>query len=106
MKTLQNLVCQKIQKNLFNIPIIQNFILFAFLKNTFGSTDPYDEALKFTNDVQSLVVNLKSLYQNINKGSIKNKVTRLMRNLDVENAELAILLSIPTSAEISDEESI
>lgn len=82
----------------------------AFLDNTFGSKNPYLEALKFTSDVKSLLSDMYTIYPTLEERSLKNRFTRLTKKLKeqlkAEAIETGSLLSITSqdSAEPSDDE--
>lgn len=64
--------------NNFILPI-DNFI--AFLENTFGGSDPYTEALRFTSDIKTLLENIYTLYPFLQERAIKNRFTRLHKKI-------------------------
>lgn len=62
----------------FILPV-DNFI--AFLENTYDNCNPYQEALKFTNDVKTLLANMYTIYPFLKERSIKNRFTRLTKKI-------------------------
>ncbi|CAH1109855.1 unnamed protein product [Psylliodes chrysocephalus] len=90
----------------FILPI-DNFI--AFLENTFRSSNPYDEAIKFTKDIKILLSNIYSIYPLLEERSTKNKFTRLYKKLkkqlEAETVESGSNSATPMSTtDLSDEE--
>ncbi|KAL3287064.1 hypothetical protein HHI36_001553 [Cryptolaemus montrouzieri] len=87
---------------------IDNFV--AFIENTDGSSDPYQEAKKFTNYIESLLSNMHTIYPFLKQRSIKNRITRLYKkikeNLQINEIELGSVSSLMSSAELSDEEGL
>lgn len=84
--------------------------LFAFLENSYDSSDPYLEALKFTTDIKSLLSNMHRIYPALRDRSIKNRFTRLRKKIKAhlvsEEFEVGSLSSITSqsSLDLSDEE--
>ncbi|KAL3271744.1 hypothetical protein HHI36_022214, partial [Cryptolaemus montrouzieri] len=84
---------------------------FAFLQNTFDNNNPYDEVLKFTKDVRSLLSNMYFIYPSLKERALKNRFTRLTKKiksqLSSEEIEGGSICSILTQSSIdsSDQDS-
>uniref|UniRef100_A0A6P7FH09 Uncharacterized protein LOC114330220 n=1 Tax=Diabrotica virgifera virgifera TaxID=50390 RepID=A0A6P7FH09_DIAVI len=81
--------------------------LIAFLENTFGNNDPYTEALKFTSDIKSLILNLQFLYPSLQERAIRYRITRINKKikLQLEPDDAESVSSIDISHDVSDEDS-
>lgn len=55
--------------------------LIAFLENTHGCDNPYQEALKFTTDIKTLLSNMHTIYPTLKERSIKNRFTRITKKI-------------------------
>ncbi|KAL3268101.1 hypothetical protein HHI36_007228 [Cryptolaemus montrouzieri] len=77
---------------------------FAFLQNTFDNNNPYDEVLKFTKDVRSLLSNMYFIYPSLKERALKNRFTRLTKkiksHLSSEEIEGGSICSILTQSSI------
>lgn len=91
----------------FTIPL-NSFL--AFVENTYDNNKPYQEALKYTSDIKSLVSSMHTIYPVLNERSLKNRFTRLSKRLKAEltSEELESMsvssLRSRSSLELSDED--
>ncbi|KAL3286599.1 hypothetical protein HHI36_001099 [Cryptolaemus montrouzieri] len=83
-----------------------NFI--AFLDNTFGNKNPYQEALRFRNDIKSLLQILYETYPHLQERSLRNRFTRISKcikeKLKSEEIETSSIASLPPT-DINDDKS-
>lgn len=94
--TAENILSQISKKNIlkayqkdptvFHLPY-NNIV--AFLENSFGSSTPYSEAKKFTNDVKLLLQDLHNIYP-LAERSLKNRITRMSKKIKIDLKDDAI----------------
>lgn len=70
----------------FNLPCNH---LVAFLENSFGSSTPYSEAKRFTNNVKLLLQDLHNIYPHLER-SVKNRITRISKKIRNELKDDAV----------------
>ncbi|KAL1506207.1 hypothetical protein ABEB36_005609 [Hypothenemus hampei] len=79
---------------------IDNF--FAFLENSFGSSNPLEVALGFTQDIKTLLSNMYAIYPFLVERSIKNRFTRLYKKLKSDAFEVASISSLQSQSSMDD----
>ncbi|XP_056635463.1 uncharacterized protein LOC130444390 [Diorhabda sublineata] len=72
---------QNLYKNNPSNLTLSEIQLTAFLENSHGSSDPLNDALEFTTNIQGLLNDLSLLYAETKERSLKNRLTRLQKKL-------------------------
>lgn len=98
------------KRNEFIIPI-DNF--YSFLENTYSCQNPYVEALKYTDNIKSLLENIYLIYPSLTERAMKNRFTRLSKKIKAQwindksdSESISSLPSIQSSADSSDEDNL